>query len=164
RGAPPSARSGAPSSGASLLLLLFGRLRDLSLDSARLLRLFHQVQLPVLAFLQLHSEVEIVVLEELPDLLERLHAEVVDVQHLLLGPLHEVGERDDVLLLQGVHRPHRELRQVLDGPPEQVTQRQRHNRKSTRLNSSHVKISYAVFCLKKKNQKLLEPLLSREAN
>src|SRR5690606_39697465 len=27
------------------------------------------------------------------------------------------------------------------------------DRKSTRLNSSHVKISYAVFCLKKKNQK-----------
>src|SRR5690606_42165159 len=29
----------------------------------------------------------------------------------------------------------------------------RPNRKSTRLNSSHVKISYAVFCLKKKKQK-----------
>src|SRR5690606_41267571 len=28
---------------------------------------------------------------------------------------------------------------------------QRRDRKSTRLNSSHVKISYAVFCLKKKN-------------
>src|SRR5690606_41265180 len=28
------------------------------------------------------------------------------------------------------------------------------DRKSTRLNSSHVKISYAVFCLKKKNKKL----------
>src|SRR5690606_39889508 len=27
------------------------------------------------------------------------------------------------------------------------------DRKSTRLNSSHVKISYAVFCLKKKSQK-----------
>src|SRR5690606_42136780 len=27
------------------------------------------------------------------------------------------------------------------------------DRKSTRLNSSHVKISYAVFCLKKKNDK-----------
>src|SRR5690606_41722785 len=27
----------------------------------------------------------------------------------------------------------------------------RTDRKSTRLNSSHVKISYAVFCLKKKN-------------
>src|SRR5690606_40214073 len=28
----------------------------------------------------------------------------------------------------------------------------RQDRKSTRLNSSHVKISYAVFCLKKKKQ------------
>src|SRR5690606_22895980 len=27
------------------------------------------------------------------------------------------------------------------------------DRKSTRLNSSHVKISYAVFCLKEKNEK-----------
>src|SRR5258708_9011672 len=32
--------------------------------------------------------------------------------------------------------------------PEQVSQR---DRKSTRLNSSHQIISYAVFCLKKKN-------------
>src|SRR5215475_15446923 len=30
--------------------------------------------------------------------------------------------------------------------------RQRADRKSTRLNSSHVKISYAVFCLKKKKK------------
>src|SRR5690606_39529155 len=29
----------------------------------------------------------------------------------------------------------------------------RQDRKSTRLNSSHVKISYAVFCLKKKTEK-----------
>src|SRR5690349_23670414 len=29
----------------------------------------------------------------------------------------------------------------------------RRDRKSTRLNSSHVEISYAVFCLKKKKQK-----------
>src|SRR3712207_8461498 len=28
------------------------------------------------------------------------------------------------------------------------------DRKSTRLNSSHANISYAVFCLKKKNQKI----------
>src|SRR5690349_23440840 len=28
------------------------------------------------------------------------------------------------------------------------------DRKSTRLNSSHVEISYAVFCLKKKNNKI----------
>src|SRR5690554_7487240 len=31
--------------------------------------------------------------------------------------------------------------------------RQEKDRKSTRLNSSHVRISYAVFCLKKKTQK-----------
>src|SRR5690606_40911234 len=39
-------------------------------------------------------------------------------------------------------------------PPRTVAgtkPRRRGDRKSTRLNSSHVKISYAVFCLKKKN-------------
>src|SRR5205814_9663110 len=33
------------------------------------------------------------------------------------------------------------------------------DRKSTRLNSSHLGISYAVFCLKKKKNKLLEDAL-----
>src|SRR5256885_3765014 len=33
--------------------------------------------------------------------------------------------------------------------------RERRDRKSTRLNSSHLVISYAVFCLKKKNNHLL---------
>src|SRR2546430_9155283 len=31
------------------------------------------------------------------------------------------------------------------------------DRKSTRLNSSHSQISYAVFCLKKKNQQQMQP-------
>src|SRR3712207_7933559 len=34
------------------------------------------------------------------------------------------------------------------------------DRKSTRLNSSHANISYAVFCLKKKKQKYILPVLS----
>src|SRR5690606_39955044 len=34
--------------------------------------------------------------------------------------------------------------------------RRRRDRKSTRLNSSHVEISYAVFCLKKKNVNVLQ--------
>src|SRR5690606_40289230 len=38
-----------------------------------------------------------------------------------------------------------------------VDANQLQDRKSTRLNSSHVKISYAVFCLKKKNQRKLAP-------
>src|SRR5437870_10766631 len=37
-----------------------------------------------------------------------------------------------------------------DVPLEQVKPGDRLDRKSTRLNSSHVAISYAVFCLKKK--------------
>src|SRR3989442_2044936 len=41
----------------------------------------------------------------------------------------------------GVRRPRR--------PPPTGTR----DRKSTRLNSSHVRISYAVFCLKKKNKR-----------
>src|SRR3989442_10383785 len=37
------------------------------------------------------------------------------------------------------------------------------DRKSTRLNSSHVRISYAVFCLKKKNKKLNKLLVCTAA-
>src|SRR5690349_17251408 len=38
-------------------------------------------------------------------------------------------------------------------PPEPEPARCAQGRKSTRLNSSHVEISYAVFCLKKKKKK-----------
>src|SRR3712207_8537914 len=38
------------------------------------------------------------------------------------------------------------------GLPERVHRSTPTDRKSTRLNSSHANISYAVFCLKKKNQ------------
>src|SRR5689334_24140816 len=46
---------------------------------------------------------------------------------------HEVGERRAVIV--------------------RIFQRLAIDRKSTRLNSSHSSISYAVFCLKKKNKK-----------
>src|SRR6266496_5479025 len=44
---------------------------------------------------------------------------------------------------------------TLSRPPRSSLVRHRHpeDRKSTRLNSSHVEISYAVFCLKKKKKK-----------
>src|SRR5699024_11734443 len=44
---------------------------------------------------------------------------------------------------------------------EQPPQQQPRDRKSTRLNSSHVSISYAVFCLKKKNI-MFGPLVAKE--
>src|SRR5438874_3267794 len=40
---------------------------------------------------------------------------------------------------------------VLVEAPALIAPAQDRDRKSTRLNSSHVEISYAVFCLKKKN-------------
>src|SRR6266511_3832730 len=47
--------------------------------------------------------------------------------------------------------PQRVRAQVIGGHrPVTTTHPRRGDRKSTRLNSSHVKISYAVFCLKKK--------------
>src|SRR5690606_40106544 len=55
--------------------------------------------------------------------------------------VHSQGSGDgDALLLT--------TRQLVGIAITQATQAQ--DRKSTRLNSSHVKISYAVFCLKKK--------------
>src|SRR5438477_5543301 len=53
------------------------------------------------------------------------------------------------------HLDARERRQVgvgrlLDGRGRHDGRERRRDRKSTRLNSSHMSISYAVFCLKKK--------------
>src|SRR5215203_184305 len=45
---------------------------------------------------------------------------------------------------------HRQLRRLLDDRRRPA----REDRKSTRLNSSHANISYAVFCLKKKKKKI----------
>src|SRR5438874_12504861 len=50
------------------------------------------------------------------------------------------------------------LHSCLDRSPKEhhanlLTARSNSDRKSTRLNSSHVEISYAVFCLKKKKKK-----------
>src|SRR5436190_4524459 len=54
---------------------------------------------------------------------------------------HDLGDLVDVAALQ--------LLDVVLEPPRPVGG----DRKSTRLNSSHTVISYAVFCLKKKNTK-----------
>src|SRR3712207_8451835 len=57
-----------------------------------------------------------------------------------------LGERADVLIES--FRPGLMASWGLDGD----TLRGAKDRKSTRLNSSHANISYAVFCLKKKNK------------
>src|SRR5439155_26521712 len=75
------------------------------------------------------------------------------LQHLLRDlPLarSEAGR-----LLRGLSRARLLLERA--DPLERLAHRERgEDRKSTRLNSSHVAISYAVFCLKKKNKETNE--------
>src|SRR2546421_8761160 len=62
--------------------------------------------------------------------------------------------------LRGFQRPH--VGEQRARPAERARRRRPHqDRKSTRLNSSHDQISYAVFCLKKKNTKKPEPFTLR---
>src|SRR5207302_11015552 len=62
-------------------------------------------------------------------------------------PLHGLGRQERL----GQDRQGQSLeRGNREGSPRDA---RRVDRKSTRLNSSHVKISYAVFCLKKKKKK-----------
>src|SRR3712207_7775436 len=65
----------------------------------------------------------------------------------------EVGH-DSVLLLAGGGRGRGAdaAPRVEDDPALLVVDEARQDRKSTRLNSSHANISYAVFCLKNKNK------------
>src|SRR3712207_7012204 len=63
------------------------------------------------------------------------------VDRVLLRPVGRVGRARSGAHAVGV-------RPALRGRPRAA----RADRKSTRLNSSHANISYAVFCLKKKNQ------------
>src|SRR5437773_7566349 len=60
-------------------------------------------------------------------------------------------------LFRSYHRPdrqsHRRHAPVVQGRGRRRDGHHAQDRKSTRLNSSHITISYAVFCLKKKKQK-----------
>src|SRR3712207_7544160 len=61
----------------------------------------------------------------------------------IAGPLIDLERRPELHEPPGLH----------DGDPIAHAERLHLDRKSTRLNSSHANISYAVFCLKKKNTK-----------
>src|SRR5437868_10145802 len=71
--------------------------------------------------------------------------------HVLLGA-HE-PEREQIRSSGGamLNRQHQRVLPVAEGE-RRVHPGKEIDRKSTRLNSSHVSISYAVFCLKKKKK------------
>src|SRR5690625_6553007 len=62
---------------------------------------------------------------------------------------NEFGNMNADEFVQGDLRGVRFVEQVVTSDLDEVYQ----DRKSTRLNSSHVAISYAVFCLKKKSRR-----------
>src|SRR5438874_9671960 len=64
------------------------------------------------------------------------------------GRARDLRERARDPALRSSARVHRRRRSRRAHPP--VARPRLEDRKSTRLNSSHVEISYAVFCLKKK--------------
>src|SRR5258708_30098729 len=70
------------------------------------------------------------------------------------------GQRHD---RRGHHRDRHRDRERAEQPADNPAHREERDRKSTRLNSSHQIISYAVFCLKKKKMTsvtLPSPLVS----
>src|SRR5437867_9344396 len=68
----------------------------------------------------------------------------------------QVGDKRDAtedIVRNERHRAARDPERRERSPAEDERRRRRQDRKSTRLNSSHRTISYAVFCLKKKKNK-----------
>src|SRR3712207_8040960 len=88
----------------------------------------------------------------------RRDVKILDTSVIIDGRIADVAETGflsgTIIIPQFILR---ELQQVADSPDGNKRQRGRRgldmlnrDRKSTRLNSSHANISYAVFCLKKK--------------
>src|SRR5438445_5435792 len=78
--------------------------------------------------------------------------------HDALPIWHADGEHGNRKRKPENRRDHDGRRRQRDAARERATdEEQKGDRKSTRLNSSHANISYAVFCLKKKKQQKKTP-------
>src|SRR5690606_24501195 len=95
---------------------------------------------PTKAFIESFSKVKVVIFEEFISNQKKIMSEIfefldVEDQPTLVNQAHNISGKPK----------NRVINKFLT--------RNNIDRKSTRLNSSHVKISYAVFCLKKKNKR-----------
>src|SRR5690242_21103340 len=77
-------------------------------------------------------------------------AEILGLRFLQVESIH-----DDQLAIGKLRGQRRAQRAQQLFAREGVVIGARQDRKSTRLNSSHMSISYAVFCLKKKKKKII---------
>src|SRR5690625_6816740 len=75
--------------------------------------------------------------------------------HIFVCPV--ITFHDDTIdgCLRSLVDPNFDIDRILDDSNFYRLRRKKQDRKSTRLNSSHVAISYAVFCLKKKKINIL---------
>src|SRR5690625_6875233 len=79
---------------------------------------------------------------------------ISDPEMVIFYPTYGYLEEDEWVILMRTYVF--EYRNVLEEVAESIgTVGRELDRKSTRLNSSHVAISYAVFCLKNKNRSLV---------
>src|SRR4051812_42415847 len=83
-----------------------------------------------------------------------LHDALPICMALARGLIDGIGDLRSVMRARGIHQ--RRRRSVAIGTSRTLSPK-RADRKSTRLNSSHMSISYAVFCLKKKKTTTTEP-------
>src|SRR2546430_8273624 len=81
------------------------------------------------------------------------------LRFMIKNPLQQVGGGKLLSFAKrilGAHKAHRQEEEIRCQRLEvrcPMKSRSQEDRKSTRLNSSHSQISYAVFCLKKKKKK-----------
>src|SRR2546421_1731549 len=83
-------------------------------------------------------------------------------QHQLERRLAELAGVPGAVPVAGA--PTAEASQALPASPSALPGPAKGDRKSTRLNSSHDQISYAVFCLKKKKKKKTDPRIRKQMN
>src|SRR5690554_6999234 len=79
----------------------------------------------------------------------------VALRHVRAEPIYNAIRHDKVTHFCGAPI----VLNMMNNAPDDLKQGVEHqvkDRKSTRLNSSHVRISYAVFCLKKKKKKKIK--------
>src|SRR5204862_1202806 len=103
---------------------------------------FHPTPPPEIYTLSLHDALPISLADEV--VMVRTHEDVLAGQRI-------VGQRHADRLARALDdRPQRRMAGAVHHDVLELVGDDRQDRKSTRLNSSHVEISYAVFCLKKK--------------
>src|SRR5690625_6596830 len=102
-----------------------------------------------LSYERLINEIELTQ-EALSDRVGKSRSTIANYLRLLkLDPIIQTGMRDAFITMG-----HGRALINIDDPKTQIDIYMKVDRKSTRLNSSHVAISYAVFCLKKKNMSI----------